>query len=323
MSSSTPTVPIVATDETLKVRRPVGARIHGWLTAVPTGVLWLLVILWTVPSLGLFISSFRNPDDVRVTGWWNFFTDPSLSLESYKTVFSDSSDGVNLGTNFLNTLAITIPGTLLPLAFAAFAAYAFAWMNFKGRDWMFIGVVAMMAVPLQVALIPLLQLFNGGAHLSWFGPTITLIPDFDLNGTPAAAWLAHVGFGLPVAIFLLHNYMAGLPKDIFEAARIDGADHPTIFWRLVMPLSVPALAAFAIFQFLWVWNDYLVALTFVGGNPENAPMTLRLAVLSGGRGQNWPILTAAAFVSTVLPLAVFFALQRYFVRGLLAGSVKG
>jgi len=171
--------------------------------------------------------------------------------------------------------------------------------------------------------VPLLQLYTGGAHLSIGGETLTLLPDLDLAGSPTAVWITHVGSALPIAIFLLHNYMAALPKDVLEAARIDGADHPTIFWRLVLPLSVPALAAFGIFQFLWVWNDYLVALTFVGGAPDAAPMTVRLASLSGGRGQDWHLLTAAAFVSTALPLAVFFALQRFFVRGLLAGSVKG
>jgi alpha-glucoside transport system permease protein len=272
----------------------------------------------------MLVSSFREPIDVRTTGWWTFFTNPSVTLDNYRAVFSTtSSDAPDMWRHFLNTIAITVPATLIPLAFAAFAAYAFAWMKFPGRDWLFVVVVALLAVPLQIALIPLLQLFSNGAHLTLFGQTFVLVPDLDLTGKPEAAWLAHIGFGLPLAIFLLHNYMVGLPRDIFEAARVDGADHPTIFWRLVLPLSIPALAAFAIFQFLWVWNDYLVALTFVGGNPDNAPMTLRLATLSGGRGQDWPLLTAAAFVSMAVPLAVFFALQRYFVRGLLAGSVKG
>jgi alpha-glucoside transport system permease protein len=212
---------------------------------------------------------------------------------------------------------------VIPIALAAIAAYAFAWMDFKGRSWLFIGVVAMMAVPLQMSLIPLLQLYTGGAHMTVGGETLTLFPDLDLAGSTTAVWLTHVGFGLPLAIFLLHNYIASLPKDVFEAARIDGAEHPQIFWRLVVPLSVPALASFAIFQFLWVWNDYLVALTFVGGSLEDAPMTVRLATLSGSRGQDWHLLTAAAFVSVAVPLIVFFSLQRYFVRGLLAGSVKG
>jgi alpha-glucoside transport system permease protein len=302
----------------------VGARIHGALTGVPTVVLWLLVALWSLPSVGLLISSFRPAQSVRTTGWWTVFTNPELTLDNYRAVFSASgADAPDLFQHFLNSLAITIPATVIPIAIAAFAAYAFAWMDFKGKSWLFVGVVALLVVPLQMSLIPLLQLYTGGAHLTVLGQTLTLFPDLDLAGTPAAVWLTHIGFGLPLAIFLLHNYIASLPKDMFEAARIDGADHPTIFWRLVVPLSVPALAAFGIFQFLWVWNDYLVALTFVGTNPEASPLTIRLATLSGSRGQDWHLLTAAAFVSTALPLVVFFSLQRYFVRGLLAGSVKG
>jgi alpha-glucoside transport system permease protein len=302
----------------------VGERLHRRLSAVPTGVLWLLVVLWTLPSLGLLVSSFRAEEAVKGTGWWTVVTDPQLTLDNYRAVFSSTgTDAPDMWRHFANSVAIAVPATLIPLAIAAFAAYAFAWMRFRGRSWLFVGVVALLAVPLQMSLIPLLQLFTGGAHLTIFGETLTLFPDLDLAGTRTAVWLTHIGFGLPLAIFLLHNYIAALPGDIFEAATIDGADHPTIFWRLVLPLSVPALAAFGIFQFLWVWNDYLVALTFVGGAPDDAPMTIRLATLSGGRGQDWHLLTAAAFVSTALPLLVFFGLQRYFVRGLLAGSVKG
>jgi alpha-glucoside transport system permease protein len=306
------------------VRDGVGGRIHGALSVVPTAVLWGIVAIWTLPTVGLLVSSFRPEDDVRTSGWWTVATNPDVTLENYRTVFSTSgSDAPNLWQHFLNSMAIAIPGTVIPIALAAIAAYAFAWMDFKGRSWLFIGVVAMMAVPLQMSLIPLLQLYTGGAHMTVGGETLTLFPDLDLAGSTTAVWLTHVGFGLPLAIFLLHNYIASLPKDVFEAARIDGAEHPQIFWRLVVPLSVPALASFAIFQFLWVWNDYLVALTFVGGSLEDAPMTVRLATLSGSRGQDWHLLTAAAFVSVAVPLVVFFSLQRYFVRGLLAGSVKG
>jgi alpha-glucoside transport system permease protein len=302
----------------------VGRRLHGFLGAVPTVVLWALVAIWTLPTLGLAVSSFRSETAVKTTGWWTVVTDPELTLDNYRAVFSTSgTDAPDMWRHFLNSIAISVPATIIPIAFAAFAAYAFAWMDFKGRSWLFVGVVSLLAVPLQTSLIPLLQLYTGGAHLTLFGETITLFPDLDLAGSPPAVWLTHIGFGLPLAIFLLHNYMASLPRELFEAARIDGADHPTIFWRLVLPLSMPALAAFAIFQFLWVWNDYLLALTFVGGAPDAAPMTIRLATLSGGRGQDWHLLTAAAFVSLALPLVVFFALQRYFVRGLLAGSVKG
>ena len=323
MTASTAPVPVA---RPVKATAPVGlgTRLHARLSAIPTVVLWALVVVWTLPTLGMLVSSFRSEDAVKTTGWWTVVTDPDLTLDSYRSVFaSGTASDPNLWQSFLNSLAIAVPATIIPIAIAAFAAYAFAWMDFKGRSWLFIGVVALLAVPLQMSLIPLLQLYTGGAHLSLGDTSFVLFPNLDLAGTPAAVWLTHIGFGLPLAIFLLHNYMASLPKDIFEAARIDGADHFTIFWRLVLPLSVPALAAFAIFQFLWVWNDYLVALTFVGGAPDNAPMTIRLATLSGGRGQDWHLLTAAAFVSLALPLVVFFALQRYFVRGLLAGSVKG
>jgi alpha-glucoside transport system permease protein len=308
-------------------RTGVGARLHGLLSAIPTGVLWLIVLLWTIPSLGLLVSSFRNETAVRTTGWWTVVTDPQLTLDNYRAVFeSSTSDAPDMWRHFFNSLAITIPATVIPIGIAAFAAYAFAWMDFKGRHWLFVGVVALLAVPLQMSLVPLLQLFGGGAHITTYGETFTLFPDLDLQQSTTAVWLTHIGFGLPLAIFLLHNYIASLPADVLEAARIDGADHPTIFWRLVLPLSVPALAAFGIFQFLWVWNDYLVARTFLGSGGagiENAPMTIRLATLSGSRGQDWHLLTAAAFVSIAVPLCVFFALQRYFVRGLLAGSVKG
>jgi alpha-glucoside transport system permease protein len=320
------------TTQTATTRAPVAVRprvgigfwLHKALGAIPTFVLWGLVLLWSLPTLGIFVSSFRAEEAVRTTGWWTVVSDPQLTTANYEAAFSSAgADAPNMWQHFLNSLAITIPATILPLAIAAFAAYAFAWMDFPGRHWLFIAVVALLAVPIQMSLIPLLQLYVGGAHFSAFGETLTLFPDLDLAGTPEAVWLTHIGFGLPLAIFLLHNYMAGLPRDIFEAARIDGADHTQIFWRLVMPLSVPALAAFAIFQFLWVWNDYLVALTFVGGQPDNAPLTVRVASLAGSRGQDWHLLTAAAFISTALPLVVFFALQRFFVRGLLAGSVKG
>jgi alpha-glucoside transport system permease protein len=308
----------------VRPRAGIGFRIHKALGTIPTFVLWGLVLLWSLPTLGIFVSSFRSEQAVRTTGWWTVVTDPQLTTANYEAAFSSTgADAPNMWQHFLNSLAITLPATILPLAIAAFAAYAFAWMDFPGRHWLFIGVVALLAVPIQMSLIPLLQLYVGGAHFTVLGETLTLFPDLDLAGTPEAVWLTHIGFGLPLAIFLLHNYMAGLPRDVFEAARIDGADHTQIFWRLVLPLSVPALAAFAIFQFLWVWNDYLVALTFVGGQPDNAPLTVRVASLAGSRGQDWHLLTAAAFISTALPLVVFFALQRFFVRGLLAGSVKG
>jgi alpha-glucoside transport system permease protein len=215
--------------------------------------------------------------------------------------------GDDMWGSIFNSLAVAIPSTVIPILIAAFAAYGFAWMNFPGRRLLFILVVALLVVPLQIALVPILKDYR----------------TLELNGTYLAIWLAHTGFGLSLATYLLFNYVSTLPRETLESAFIDGASHFTVFFRLILPLSVPALASFAIFQFLWVWNDYLVALIFLGGNPEFEVVTMRLAGIVGDRGQDWHLLTAGAFVSMVLPLAVFFSLQRYFVRGLLAGSVKG
>ncbi len=207
----------------------------------------------------------------------------------------------------------------MPITIAAFAAYAFSWMQFRGRYVLFVLVVGLLVVPLQMALIPILRLYTGGASLG----DVQIIADLDLNGTFLGVWLAHTAFGLPLATYLLRNYIGSLPSSLIESAKIDGADHFTIFWRLVVPLSVPALAAFAIFQFLWVWNDLLVAYVFLGGTTENRVLTIALSNLAGSRGENWHLLTAAAFITMILPLVVFFSLQRYFVRGLTAGAVKG
>ncbi|HSL73600.1 MAG TPA: carbohydrate ABC transporter permease [Ilumatobacteraceae bacterium] len=296
-------------------------RVYGFLRRIPTGVLWLIVIVWSLPTLGLFVNSFRSRDAQRSSGWWTVRPD-EITTANYDQVFSARQ---GLGQSLLNSAAIAIPATIIPIAIAAFAAYGFAWIDFKGRKPLFIATVALLAIPLQVALIPLLQLFVGGANLTLplLDKTVTLIPDFDLAGTTTAVWLTHTGFAMPFAIFLLHNYISGLPKDLFEAARIDGADHFRIFWRLVLPLSVPVLAAFAIFQFLWTWNDYLIANTMVGANASQQPTTILIANLAGDFGRNENILPAAAFVQSFIPLVVFFALQRYFVRGILAGSVKG
>ena len=215
--------------------------------------------------------------------------------------------GDNFSGAFLNSLAVAIPATVIPILIAAFAAYGFAWMKFPGRRAFFIMVVALLVVPLQIALVPILRDYTA----------------LDLNGTFLAIWLAHTGFGLPLATYLLYNYISGLPRETLESAFIDGASHFTIFMRLILPLSVPALASFAIFQFLWVWNDYLVALIFIGSKPDVQVLTMRLAEIVGSRGSDWHLLTAGAFISMILPLVVFFSLQRFFVRGLLAGSVKG
>jgi alpha-glucoside transport system permease protein len=296
-------------------------RAYQFLRRIPTAVLWIIVVVWSIPTLGLFINSFRDRDAQRATGWWK--VKPSeLTIDNYDTIFSARA---GLGRSLLNSAAIAIPATIIPIAIAAFAAYGFAWIPFRGRKSLFIATVALLAIPLQVALIPLLQMFVGGASvtLPLLDKTIVLIPDFNLAGTTTSAWLTHTGFAMPFAIFLLHNYISSLPKDLFEAARIDGADHFTIFWRLVLPLSIPVLAAFAIFQFLWTWNDYLIANTMIGANASQQPTTILIANLAGDFGRNEYILPAGAFVQAFIPLIVFFALQRYFVRGLLAGSVKG
>ena len=306
------------------MRDAVGARMHRALGAVPTAALWALVIVWTIPTLGLLVSSFRPGSAQFASGWWTTITDPSFTLDNYdRALFTPPGGSLPFWKAMLNSFAIAIPGTVVPIAIAAAAAYAFAWMDFKGRHWLFIAVLAMMAVPVQMALVPLQQFYSGGAHLTIAGTSYVVIPDLDLNNKPIAVWLAHTAFGLPLAIFLLHNYIAALPKDVFEAARIDGATHFGIFWRIVLPLAKPAIAAFAIFQFLWVWNDYLVALIFLSQNKSASPLTVQLVNLVTSRGQGTELLPAAAFISMVVPLLIFFSLQRYFVRGLLAGSVKG
>ncbi len=349
------------------------------------GALILICLIWLIPTLGILITSFRNSQDIFVSGWWTVFPhkefartgeiklDPSvdvngpiqiegitatfdelrngvvlpdgrklvwygnkrtrlvevfgeewkgfganLTLDNYKNVLSGKEirykdgqgqeivrKGNNLGGAFLNSLAVTIPATIIPILIAAFAAYGFAWLNFPGRKVLFVMVVAMLVVPLQIALVPVLQDYT----------------KLNLNGTFLAIWLAHTGFGLPLAVYLLFNYISTLPRDLLESAFIDGASNFTIFTKLILPLSVPALAAFSIFQFLWVWNDYLVALVFLGD--KNRVVTMALAAIVGEKGQDWHLLTSGAFISMILPLTVFFMLQRYFVRGLLAGSVKG
>lgn len=326
-TSSAPTT-APASSSAGDAKKGVGKIVYGTLRGVPTWVLWVLVILWTTPTVGLFVNSFRNSDMQRTSAFWTLFRGnfDGLTLQNYRDIFSSEATG-GFWNGIVNSFAIAIPATIIPIAIAAFAAYAFAWIEFRGREWLFIITVSLLAIPNQVALIPLLQLFSNGAHVTIPGldKTVTLIPDVGLVGTTNAVWLTHTAFAMPFAIFLLHNYLSSLPKDIFEAARIDGADHFTIFWRLVLPLSVPVLAAFAIFQFLWTYNDYLIAITMLGGGAGSSewPATIKIATLAGEFGLRENLLTAGAFIQTVVPLIVFFSLQRYFVRGILAGAVKG
>ncbi|WP_026531693.1 carbohydrate ABC transporter permease [Arthrobacter sp. H41] len=298
-------------------RPPIQRRVKQRLTSRGATIAAVLIaVIWTIPTFGLFVSSFRPEANIKGNGWWNVFTDFEFTLANYEDVLSPGgSQSPNLLSYFVNSLAIVVPGTIFTLVLGAMAAYMFAWGRFKGKDSLFIFVFALQIVPLQMALIPLLQLFN----------QVLAIGDFQLlpSGTYAQLWVAHTIFGLPLAIFLLHNFIAEIPGEVIEAARVDGAGHSTIFWRIIVPLATPALASFGIFQFLWLWNDLLVALVFSGGGADVAPITQRLAELQGSRGGEWQRLTAGAFVSIIVPLAVFFGLQRYFVRGLLAGGLKG
>ena len=268
-------------------------------------VVYLLVFLWTVPTFGVFLSSFRTETDVRTSGWWTWFTDPSFTLDNYRGVLESSPGEPGLWTYFINSVAITIPSVIISIGVGMLAAYAFSWMKFPGRDWLYLLMVALLMVPLQMALVPFLR----------------IVVDLNIAGTIPAVWLAHTAFGLPFVVFLLRNFVQALPPSIMESARIDGAGHATIFIRLVLPLSVPAIASVGIFQFIWIWNDYLVALVFAGR--ENAPITKQLADVAGTRGSAYHLLTASAVLAIFVPLSVFLFLQKYFVRGLLAGAVKG
>jgi alpha-glucoside transport system permease protein len=306
-TTPTPTaVPGRVKDREALPRATKPKRGQGRANAVLRVALLALCLAWIVPVIGLLVTSVRDPDAAATTGWWTTFANPldftQWTIANYREVLFENG----MGNAFLNSFAVALPSTIIPIMIAAFAAYGFTFMHFRGRDALFILIVGLLVIPNQVALVPLLRLYG----------------DLGLNGTFVAVWLAHAGFGMPLAIYLLRNYMSGLPNAVVESAKVDGASHFTIFWRLVIPMSVPALASFAIFQFLWTWNDLLVALLFIGSGP-NEVITVNLASLLGTQGQNWQLLTAGAFVTMAVPLLVFVTLQRYFIRGLTAGSVKG
>ncbi|HZA83418.1 MAG TPA: carbohydrate ABC transporter permease [Actinomycetes bacterium] len=268
-------------------------------------VLLVICFLWLVPTIGIIVTSFRTPDAALTSGWWTVITSP-LDFTQYTITNYREAWSAGMNNSFINSFAVTLPATIIPIMIAAFAAYAFTFMEFPFRDTLFVVIVGLLVVPNQVALVPLLRLYS----------------DVNLTGQFAAVYLAHIGFGMPLAIYILRNYMSTLPKAVIESAKIDGASHFKTFWRLIVPMSVPALASFAIFQFLWVWNDLLIALLFLGPG-EREVVTVTVAGLVGQQQQGWQLLTAGAIISMLVPVAVFIGLQRYFVRGLTAGSVKG
>src|SRR3954470_22444331 len=315
MSLTAPLPPEVSTAPSTR-GVSVGVRQGGWFVRI---TILVVVLIWLIPAVGVLITSFRPGDLGTSSGWWTVLGHPFRTNQWTFDNYQQALDSQGFQNAFLNSLAVTIPATVIPITIAGFAAYAFSWMEFRGRQVLFVIVVGLLVVPLQMALIPILRLYTEGATIGG----MKILPDLDLNGTFLGVWLAHTAFGLPLAVYLLRNYIGSLPSSIIESAKMDGADHFTIFWRLVVPLSVPALAAFAIFQFLWVWNDLLVAYVFLGGTNQTRVLTIALANLVGSRGENWELLTSAAFITMALPLIVFFGLQRYFVGGLTAGAVQG
>ena len=282
------------------------AAIARTVTRAPIHLALLLIgTIWLVPTIGLLITSVRERADIHATGWWTALFDPRFTLDTYVTMLTSTGTTESLGRNFLNSVIITIPATIIPVTLAAAAAYGFAWLEFKGRDVLFLAVVALLVIPIQMTFVPVLQLFN-----------LT-----HLTGNFVGIWLAHSAYGLPFAVYLLHSFFAGLPRSLIEAARMDGSSELRTFLRIVVPLSVPGIASLAIFQFLGVWNDLLVALIFLQ-DPILQPMTVGVLALLGTYGTEYGVLSAAAFLTMAIPLLVFFSLQRYFVQGLLAGSVK-
>jgi alpha-glucoside transport system permease protein len=275
-----------------------------------TIIMAIIALAWLFPLLGLLITSFRSKADVDATGWWTVFLNP-FGQDWTFDAFAQAWTALDAGTTFWNSVAVTVPATVLPVMIAAMAAYAFTFFEFRGKEIYFAVILALMVVPIQIAVIPILQLFV------WFGNTTGI----QIIGQYPAAWIVHATFAMPLAIYILRNYMQTLPNSLIEAARVDGASHFQIFWRLIVPMSVPALASFAIFQFLWVWNDFFVAYLFIQSGP-NQVLTQGLYTLLGQYGQGWQRVAAGSFITLVVPLVIFFALQRFFVRGLTAGSVK-
>ena len=272
-------------------------------------VLIILSAIWLFPTVGLFVTSLRERTEAQRTGWWDVIFNPlsqDWDFGAYTTVLTEK----NLGTSFISSMAVTIPATVLPLLFAAYAAFGFTFLKFRGREFFFSIIIGLLVVPLQGALVPVLRMFI----------SITDKTGIEISGQYAAAWFVHSAFAMPLAIYILRNYMMTIPNTLIEAARMDGASNFSIFWRLVLPISVPALASFAIFQFLWVWTDYLIAFVFIGN--ERPVLTYTLLAMLGQYGEGWQAVAAGSFISMSVPLLVFFTLQRYFVRGLTAGAVK-
>ncbi len=284
--------------QTVQAEKPRTRVSSRWLVHV---TLFILAVIWLTPSVGLLITSFRPREAIASSGWWTAFTPARFTFENYALVLNAQG----MGDSFLNSFKITLPSTFLPLFLASVAAYALAWIQFRGRNVIQLAILALLVIPIQTTLVPVLQFFN----------------QFKLTGTYVGIWIAHTAYGMPFSIYLLTNFFSSLPRELLESAKIDGANDWVIFSRIVIPLSVPALASLAIFQFMWVWNDLLIALIFMS-NPATQPVTVRIQAMLGTYATEWHLMSAAAFISMSIPLIVFFALQRYFVTGLTAGAVK-
>jgi len=287
-----------STSRPMSATRSRAINLSRWAVHI---TLFVLAVIWLVPTVGLLITSFRPRDAIAASGWWTAFAPARFTLENYALVLNSQG----MGDSFINSFKITLPSTLFPIFFASLAGYALAWIEFKGRNLLLMIIIALLVIPIQTTLVPVLRLFN----------------QFGINGSFAGIWLAHTAYGMPFAIYLLRNFFASLPRELMESAKIDGATEWTIFFRIVLPLSVPAIASLAIFQFMWVWNDLLLALIFMS-DPVNQPVTVRIQAMLGTYATEWHLMSAAAFISMSVPLLVFFALQRYFVTGLTAGAVK-